>query len=239
MTLCVRLILAAMFTYSSLSKARSPRRNSEELRFMFGIASAGVIWMTLGVEVLLAVSVLAWPGHSITSAGGLVVILSLTLFYGIRLVATGDTACACFGVRPSYFEGDERSLVVRVGTVTGHALGNGTLVLLWLVATRDAGLFTRADTIFAVALGPVFIVALALVAAILKAKAMTRLPLHPTARSMTVDTVRLGRCKRLSTGRAGVKPKSGVHAGVRSKEDVGVPTLLLGLPEPRSGLGVI
>lgn len=200
MDITIRVCLALVFGYSSYAKARSWRHSSPELVFLSGKASVALMSLTILVEASLAIVVIAWPHGPLVAPAGIVVLVGFTLYYGIRLVMVGDTSCACFGAQGDRRMPEERSLIARVGAVAGHALGNGVLILLWVASTRNGGTLVFAD-ISTFALLPPLIVTIALVSDVVRAKVMMRRPIHPTARSMTVDTVRLGRCKRLASPR--------------------------------------
>ncbi len=197
MIVVVRVALAAVFAYAAVMKIRRRGVAYTEAEAVVGrVVSRLAVAAAVVLELLLAVFVLVVPAQLWATVMGLAVLGMITGYYGLQLVRTDEERCSCFGAAP-YASGDTRPVANRVGAVVGHVALNGVLALGWLEATGPGSLSERVPAALAATLGPAGIVIAALTTAVVRVTLRARITPHPQARSMTVDVVRLGQCKRL------------------------------------------
>lgn len=190
-----QLAVAAVFLYSAFSKARHRAVAADQIRYLFRGASTATIWLVLAGETVAAGIVLIAPRGRETVIVGFVFVVLLSGYYALHLALQEQSSCSCFGVKS--YTSDEDSLLAKTAAITAHACGNSLLVGLWIVAsTTNLRTLTTPLVIVAVFV-PCVVVVVGLIAGLVRVKLLTRREHHPGARSLTVETVRLGRCVRL------------------------------------------
>lgn len=202
MDLVLRIGLATVFLGSAVLKAKSWQLARSDLMFLGARAATAAVWLTVSAESLLAIAIIAAPGKWWTAQAGIIILIAFTLFYCVRLSITGYTSCACFGRRTPFAGEDNRSVLARANAVSIHCIGNGVLLFTWAYCTLGDS-SPAPYQLVVLGMLPSMLGLVSVASLIARTKRVMRLPLHPDARSMTVDTVHLGRCKRIG-GNAGL-----------------------------------
>ena len=208
-----RIAIAGIFAYSAYAKARHGNLVSADISHIFGRASGPVVWLVCGAEIVAAAVAIASPSDALARISGVALVVTLSGYYGVSLATRDDPQCSCIGIKSN--QGEDQPLLSKVGTVVGHSFGNSLLAgCWWLGLSQDGTLSTKA--VFLAAGMPTLVTILGLLASISRARFQSRREFHPLARSMTVQTVRLGRCVRFNGGNSYKgSPNNAVERGAR------------------------
>lgn len=129
--------LALVLLTSATAKARRPSSVADYLRPVFGAAGNVLAYAVIVAELVLATLLIFWRSPAAYWCA-LAAMLALTLFYAVRLTATNDVLCACWG----HVEPDEsRSLKQAVGHPVLLAWRNGILAGAALAPLNGLPLF--------------------------------------------------------------------------------------------------
>lgn len=148
-----RILVAVVFIFAASSKAQAPDRFARDLR-SFGIPLRGsmwVAWLTIAVEVLLAVALITRVAQPVPGMLSVVLLGVFTTAVAWRWHRTGAFDCGCFGDT-----GSTRPWLIFPRNVL--------LGVLALTAARDLGPWTLTTVISGAMLAATAGVAVALVA---------------------------------------------------------------------------